>query len=77
LRKGAPEADDALMFGAEKGNVEVVKAALERKSEIKPEQLSSALLTATKEKHPEVADLLKQAGVMLPVKRNFQIDPRC
>lgn len=76
LRKGAPGADDALMFGAEKGNNDVVKAALERKSEIKPEMLSSALVTATKEKHFEVADLLRRAGVELPVKPNYQIDPQ-
>ena len=75
LNKGAPGADDVLMAGASEGNAEMVKAALEHRSDIKPEQLSSALAIAIKENHPDVADLLKGAGVAPPVRHNFQIDP--
>lgn len=75
LNKGAPGAEDALDLGVSKANVELVKAALEHKSEIKPEKLSMALATATKENHPDVAELLKNAGAVLPVKPNYQIDP--
>src|SRR6266851_8466107 len=46
LNKGAPGAEDALMLGVSKSNGELVKAALEHKSEIKPETLSTALVRA-------------------------------
>jgi hypothetical protein len=75
LNKGAPGAEDALELGVSKANGELVKAALEHKSEIKPERLSMALATATKEKHTDIAELLKSAGAVLPVKPNYQIDP--
>jgi ankyrin repeat protein len=66
LSKGAPGAEDALMLGVSKANGELVKAALEHKSDIKPEMLSMALVTASKENHPEIAELLKSAGAVLP-----------
>ena len=75
LSKGAPGAEEALDPGVSKANVELVKAALEHKSEIKPETLSMALATATKENHADIAALLKDAGAVLPVKPNYQIDP--
>jgi hypothetical protein len=75
LNKGAPGAEDGLELGVSKANVELVKAALEHTGEIKPEKLSMALATATKENHAEIADLLKRAGAVLPVKPNYQIDP--
>jgi ankyrin repeat protein len=75
LSKGAPGAENALMLGVSRANAELVKAALEHKSEIKPEALSMALATATKENHADIAELLKNAGAVLPVKPNFQIDP--
>lgn len=74
LNKGAPGAEDGLELGVSKANVELVKAALEHKDEIKPEKLSMALATATKENHPDIAALLKSAGAVLPVKPNYQID---
>src|ERR1700704_5747325 len=58
LNKGAPGAEDGLELGVSKANVELVKAALERKGEIKPEKLSMALATATKENHADIAELL-------------------
>jgi hypothetical protein len=75
LSKGAPDADNALMTGISNGNVETVKAALEYKSQIKSEMLSQALAEANSEKHTEIAELLKSAGAVPPVKPNFQIDP--
>jgi len=75
LSKGAPGADDALMTGISNGNVETVKAALAYKSQIKPETLSQALAEAASEKQTEIAELLKSAGAVPPVKPNFQIDP--
>src|ERR1041385_8361916 len=34
-----------------------------------------ALATATKENHADIADLLKSAGAVLPIRPNYQIDP--
>jgi hypothetical protein len=75
LQKGAPGAEEGLMLGVSKSNAELVKAALEHKSEMKPETLSMALATATKENHADIAELLKSAGAVLPVKPNYQIGP--
>lgn len=77
LGKGATAgADDVLMTAVEKGNAEIVKAVLERKEAIPAETLSGALGAATKNNQTEIAGLLKKAGVSLPVKPNFQIDPQ-
>jgi hypothetical protein len=76
LGKGATAgADDVLTAAVEKGNAEIVKAVLERKDAIPAETLSIALATAMKDNHPEIAELLKQAGVNPPAKPNFQVDP--
>jgi ankyrin repeat protein len=73
LDKGAQGKERALLTGAESGNIEIVKAVL-AKGDLKPETLSSALGRATKNKHPEVAELLKQAGAQPPPPATFQVD---
>ncbi|HKW98437.1 MAG TPA: ankyrin repeat domain-containing protein [Bryobacteraceae bacterium] len=75
LDKGAKAgADDVLMTGVEKNNIEMVKAALDHKTSIPAEMLSSALAQSVKENHSEIADLLRKAGAVPPVKPNFQVD---
>ncbi len=75
LSKSVTGVDEVLSTGVEKGNLEMVRLALEHKSAIPPETLSEALAAATKENRRAVADLLKNAGVTLPAKPNFQVDP--
>src|SRR5258708_18479040 len=53
LTRGAAGADDVLESGVEKGNLEMVEAALETKT-VKPEALTSALVDATKENRTEI-----------------------
>lgn len=73
LAHGAQGKERALVAGADSGNLEIVKAALD-KGGLKPETLSSALSRATKNKHPEVVELLKQAGALPPPPANFPVD---
>lgn len=63
----------ALIEGAESGNVEIVKAVLD-KGGLKPETLTTALGRAAKNKHPEVEEILKKAGAQPPPPANFQVD---
>jgi hypothetical protein len=44
----------------------LARVALEKKDELKPETLSSALAAATRNKHEAVAELLKGAGAQPP-----------
>lgn len=73
LARGAQGKDRALVEGADSGNLEIVKAALAL-GDLKPETMTSALSRATKNKHAEVAELLKQAGAKPPPPANFQVD---
>lgn len=70
---GAEGKERALTEGAESGNVEIVKIALD-KGGLKPEALNSALGRATKNNHPEVAEVLKKAGAQPPPPATFQVD---
>jgi Ankyrin repeats (3 copies)/Domain of unknown function (DUF3471) len=70
LDKGATGIDRALMSGVEDGNVEIVKAVLE-KSGIKPEALNNALRRAPSA-NKEIVELLKKAGA---VKVEVTVDP--
>ncbi|MGH9943497.1 MAG: ankyrin repeat domain-containing protein [Pyrinomonadaceae bacterium] len=73
LDKGAEGRDTALMIGAGGGNVELVKAVLER-GQLSAETLSNALASATRNQKPEVADLLVKAGAKPPAPANFKVD---
>src|ERR1700754_25857 len=73
LAGGAQGKDRALVTGGDSGNLEIVKAALD-KGDLNPETLTSALGRATRNKHTEVAELLKQAGAKPPVPANFPVD---
>jgi len=73
LAHGAEGKERALTSAAEAGNAELVKAVLE-KGDLKPETLSTALGRATKNNHPEVAELLKKAGAQPPPAANFPAD---
>jgi ankyrin repeat protein len=73
LDKGAEGKDRVLVEGADSGNIEIVKVALD-KGGLKAEDLTSALSRAIKNKHPEIADLLKKAGAQPPPPATFQVD---
>ena len=73
LDKGAEGADDALMIGTSGGHLEVVKVVL-AKGGMKPETLSRALASATKNNRAEIAEMLKKAGAAPPPKADFQVD---
>lgn len=72
LAKGA-SADSVLMMGADDGKLDVVKAALDT-GKVKKESLSWALAAANREKHPEVAELLKAAGATPLPPANYAVD---
>jgi len=72
LAKGA-SADSVLISGAEDGKPDLVKAALDS-GRVKKESLSWALAAATREKHPDVAELLKAAGATPLPPANFPVD---
>jgi len=72
LAKGA-NADSVLVGGAEDGKLDLVKAALDS-GKAKKESLSWALAGATREKHPEVAVILKAAGATPPPPANYAVD---
>jgi len=72
LAKGA-NADSVLMSGADDGKVDVVKAALDT-GKVKKESLSWALAAANREKHPEVAEVLKAAGATPLPPANYPVD---
>jgi ankyrin repeat protein len=72
LAKGA-SADSVLMMGADDGKPDLVKAALDS-GKVKKESLSWALSAANREKHPEVAELLKAAGATPLPPANYAVD---
>ena len=72
LARGA-NADSVLITGAEEGKPALVKIALEAGT-VKKESLSWALAAATREKHPDVAELLKAAGATPLPPANFPVD---
>jgi hypothetical protein len=72
LARGA-SADSVLMMGAEDGKLDLVKAALDS-GKVKKESLSWALSTANREKHPEVAEVLKAAGATPLPPANYVVD---
>lgn len=74
LAKSPSGVEDVLEMGVEKGNVEMVKVALETGG-MKPVALTAALATATKDKRTEIAEALRQAGAVPPPKADFQVDP--
>lgn len=73
LAKSTVGTEDVLETAIEKGNIEMVKVAL-AKGGIKPSVLTMALMQATADKHPEIAELLRQAGAVPLPKADFQVD---
>ena len=57
-----------LLSAAREGKAELARAALEKKDGLKPETLSAALATATRNKHDAVVELLKEAGAKPPAE---------
>lgn len=64
LDKGAAGIERALMSGVQEGNVEIVKAVLER-SGLKQETLNNALRRASAGGKQEIIDLLKKSGALV------------
>jgi len=73
LAKGA-NSDSVLITGAEEGKPALVKAALDAGTANK-ESLSWALSAAIRQKHPDVAELLKAAGATPLPPANYTVDP--
>jgi hypothetical protein len=73
LEKSAGGVDDVLGAGAQEGNVELVRIALD-KGGAKPDTLSAALGAAERGKHAEIVELLKKAGAVPPPKADFVVD---
>jgi ankyrin repeat protein/uncharacterized protein DUF3471 len=73
LERGAQGKERALIEGADSGNAEIVKIALD-KGDLQSEALSSALNRATKKNHTAVVELLKKAGAQPPPPADFKVD---
>jgi hypothetical protein len=73
LEKGAPSKEMALMNGVQGNSPELVKIVLDMGG-VKPEALSSALGRATKDKHDDLAAMLKAAGAVPPPAADFKVD---
>jgi hypothetical protein len=73
IEKGVPGVEDVLEQGAGAGNVELVKIAL-AKGGLSAEAMTNAFAVATREKHAEVAEMLKAAGAQPPRPANFEVD---
>lgn len=69
LEKSAEDVDDVLMSGAQQGNEELVKAAIDRGG-VKAETLTVALVTSTEAKNAAISEMLTKAGAKPP----FQVD---
>jgi len=73
LDRGAEGIDDVLGIAAGEGKVEIVRIVL-AKGGAKPDSLSSSLAAAEKNKHAEIAELLRKAGAIPPPKADFHVD---
>lgn len=71
LDKGAAGIERALMSGVQDGNIEIVKAVVE-KGGVKPETLNNALRRASSGGKKEIVELLKKAGA---VAAEVTVDP--
>ncbi|MEK6408106.1 MAG: ankyrin repeat domain-containing protein [Acidobacteriota bacterium] len=71
LDKGAAGSERALMAGVQEGNVEIVKAVVE-KGGVKLETLNNALRRASSGANKEIVELLKKAGA---VAAEVTVDP--
>lgn len=73
VARGARGKETALIVGAESGNIEIVKAVLD-KGDLKPESLSTALTRAMRGKHTQIIELLKKAGAVPAPQPDFAVD---
>jgi hypothetical protein len=73
LEKGAPGKDDALLNGVDNNVPAVVKAVLEVGG-VKAETLSRGLGHALRDKHEDIAAMLKTAGAVPPPPADFKVD---
>ncbi len=74
LEKGAADADEALTFGARGGDLDLVKAVVE-KGEIEPAAILSALQLAEASKHEEIAGYLKKHSPEEEAAETLQVPP--
>jgi hypothetical protein len=75
LDHGAKSAGDVLQAGVQFGNPQIVKIALDAKSGPDKKALSSALVAATKANKPEIVEMLKAAGAVMPeAPKTIQLD---
>jgi ankyrin repeat protein len=74
LEKGAQSKELALSIAVSEGHLDVARAVLELGG-MTPEALGKHLAAATRNKHEEVAALLRQSGARLPVINEFKLEP--
>jgi Ankyrin repeats (3 copies) len=65
LARGARNSEQLLMTGVDRGNLEILKASLD-KGGLEPHSLTAALSRATRNNKTEIADALKAAGATPP-----------
>src|SRR5258708_26534348 len=72
---GAKAAGDVLEAGVQFANPQIVKVALGAKNGPDKKALSSALAAATKANKPEIVEMLKAAGAVMPeAPKTIQLD---
>ena len=74
LAKGAQDVSGVLMAGVERGKPELVKAALET-GKLTAADLSNGLSAAERQKKPEIAAILKEAGAKPRPEAKAQVAP--
>src|SRR5258708_4373770 len=75
LDHGAKSAGDVLEAGVQFANPQIVKVALGAKNGPDKKALSSALAAATKANKPEIVEMLKAAGAVMPeAPKTIQLD---
>jgi hypothetical protein len=67
LEKSAEDVDDVLLNGAQQGNEELVKVALDRGGAT-AETLTVALITSTEAKNAPISEMLTKAGAKPPIQ---------
>jgi hypothetical protein len=74
IEGGASGAERALGRGVEKGNLELVRLALDKAGPT-ADELSAALAAASRAGHDEIVQALREAGAVPPPPADFQVPP--
>jgi ankyrin repeat protein len=74
LEKGAQSKETAMAIAVQQGHTAIVQTVLEMGG-FKQDALNNYLMMATRAKQPEVAELLKKAGAVVPPPSNYKVEP--